>query len=74
MLDSLDAVARALEGVSEPGEAAERAATAADEAREALRDRPATVGRARIFAEKSVGMDDPGMLAMSHIVRAVAGR
>jgi dihydroxyacetone kinase-like protein len=41
---------------------------------ETFRDRKATVGRARIFAEKSVGMDDPGMLAMNRIVKAVANR
>ena len=32
----------------------------------------ATVGRARIFAEKSRGLDDPGMLAMALIVEAIA--
>lgn len=70
VLDSLDAMARAL--AEEPTAAA--AVRAAEQAQIAFRDRPATVGRARIFAEKSVGMDDPGMLAMSHIVRAVTGR
>jgi dihydroxyacetone kinase-like protein len=40
---------------------------------EAFRDRPATVGRARIFAEKSRTMVDPGMLAMTRIAEAVAG-
>ena len=29
--------------------------------------------RARIFGEKSVGMDDPGMLAMNRIVKAAVG-
>ena len=70
VLDSLDAIARALEDA--PG--ADRAVGAAEAAQAAFRDRPATVGRARIFAEKSVGLDDPGMLAMTRIVRALAGR
>ena len=69
VLDSLDAMARALE--AEPTAAA--AVRAAEESQAAFRDRPATVGRARIFGEKSVGMDDPGMLAMTSIVRAVTG-
>lgn len=72
VLDSLDAVAKALDGVTEPGEAAAAARAAANAALDDFRDRPATVGRARIFAEKSRGMDDPGMLAMSLIVDALA--
>ena len=70
VLDSLDAVAGAMEAEPTP----EAAVRAAEDAQAAFRDRPATVGRARIFAERSVGMDDPGMLAMSAIVRAVTGR
>lgn len=72
VLDSLDAVAKALDGVTDSGDAAEKARAAANAALEDFRDRPATVGRARIFAEKSRGMEDPGMLAMSLIVDALA--
>ncbi|MGB3408330.1 MAG: dihydroxyacetone kinase subunit L [Jannaschia sp.] len=67
VLDSLDAMAQAL--ASDPTGAT--AIKAAEDAQAAFRDKPATVGRARIFAEKSVGMDDPGMLAMTLIVKAV---
>jgi len=74
VLDSLDAVAKALDGVADPATAAEAAPRAARAALDAFRDRPATVGRARIFAEKSRGLDDPGMLAMALIVDAVIGR
>lgn len=70
VLDSLDAMARALPGADDPASAAVRAA---QEAQIAFLNRPATVGRARIFAEKSVGMDDPGMLAMTRIVKALTG-
>ncbi len=73
VLDSLDAVARGAEGLTEPGAVAEAAARAAADAQERLRPEPASIGRARIFAEKSRGMDDPGMLAMTAIVRALAG-
>ena len=71
VLDSLDAVAKALDGVADPAAAAEAAPQAARAALDAFRDRPATVGRARIFAEKSRGLDDPGMLAMALIVEAI---
>jgi dihydroxyacetone kinase-like protein len=73
VLDSLDAVAGALEGVGDAAVAAEAAPRAARGALETFRERPATVGRARIFAERSRGLDDPGMLAMALIVEAVAG-
>ena len=68
VLDDLDAVARATAGLTDPAAAA---VTAAIQAMETFRDKPATIGRARIFAEKSKGMDDPGMLAMTAIVRAI---
>ncbi len=71
VLDSLDAMAKATAGLSDPGEVARAAREAAHEAMEAFRDKPATVGRARIFAEKSRMMLDPGMLAMTRIVEAV---
>jgi dihydroxyacetone kinase-like protein len=74
VLDSLDAVAQATAGKDDPAAVADAAAAAVDAVMETFRDRKATVGRARIFAEKSVGMDDPGMLAMNRIVKAVANR
>jgi phosphoenolpyruvate---glycerone phosphotransferase subunit DhaL len=72
VLDSLDAVAKATDGLSEPDEVARAARNAAGDAMEEFRTRPATVGRARIFAEKSRTMVDPGMLAMTRIVEAIA--
>lgn len=74
VLDSLDAVASATEGLGDPEAVADAAARAADEALDAFRDKKATIGRARIFGDKSIGMDDPGMLAMNRIVKALADR
>lgn len=74
VLDSLDAMAKAAAGLSDPAAVADAVARAAAEAQIALRDKPATVGRARIFGEKTVGMDDPGMLAMTAIAAAITGR
>ncbi|HVG49546.1 MAG TPA: dihydroxyacetone kinase subunit L [Rubellimicrobium sp.] len=73
VLDSLDAMAQATAGLSEPGEVARAAREAVRQSMEAFRDKPATVGRARIFADKSRTMYDPGMLAMTRIVEAVTG-
>lgn len=71
VLDSLDYVARAVDGAKDVAAAA---AEAVDRALDDFRDRPATVGRARIFGEKSIGMDDPGMLAMHAVVKAAVAR
>lgn len=74
VLDSLDAVAKATAGLTDPPAIAAAAADAARQAQEEMRGKIATIGRARIFGEKTIGMDDPGMLAMTHIVAAIAGR
>ncbi|MEM9552240.1 MAG: dihydroxyacetone kinase subunit L [Pseudomonadota bacterium] len=74
VLDSLDAVVAATDGVSDPAAVADAAADASSEALEVFREKRATVGRARIFGDKSVGLDDPGMLAMERIVKALADR
>lgn len=74
VLDSLDAVAHATAGLDAPDALADAAAQAVDQALDDIRDKPATIGRARIFGEKSIGMDDPGMLAMQRIVKAAAAR
>ena len=73
VLDSLDAVASATAGKSDPGDVADAAAKAVDDALDAFRGKRATVGRARIFGEKSEGLDDPGMLAMQSVVKAAVG-
>ena len=72
VLDSLDAVVQATAGLHGPADVSAAAKVAVRTALADLHDKPATVGRARIFAEKSRGMDDPGMLAMTLIVEALA--
>ena len=37
-----------------------------------MRDEPARIGRARIFADRSVGMDDPGMVAFAELLAGLA--
>lgn len=70
VLDALDYVAKATDGAAD---AAQASAAAVDQALDDFRNKPATIGRARIFGEKSIGMDDPGMLAMQRIVKAATG-
>ena len=74
VLDSLDAVTRATAGESDAVAVADAAARAVDEALDALRDERASIGRARMYGDKTIGMDDPGMLAMRTIIKALADR
>ena len=72
VLDSLDAMAHATAGLSDPTKVADAAAYSAAAAQVAFRGKIATIGRARIFGEKTIGMDDPGMLAMTAIAASIA--
>jgi dihydroxyacetone kinase-like protein len=77
VLDVLDATARAVDGVAVDGVAAGEMLAAAGRAVDAtmtrMRDQQARVGRARIFAERSVGLDDPGMRAFREMLRGLSG-
>lgn len=76
ILDSLDAIRVDLAG-HDPSAPVTGAAVAADAARRALdafRDRPSKLGRARVYGDRSMGFDDPGMLAACLILDAAAGR
>jgi dihydroxyacetone kinase-like protein len=70
MLDAVDGMRRGIEGREDP----DLMLTAAvDEVRavlDRLRAQPARQGRARIFADKTMGRDDPGMIV---ILRALEG-
>lgn len=72
VLDALDAAASATAGVDHPATllAAARAATA--QTLDAFRNRPCRIGRARIFGDKTVGLDDPGMKAFAVMLAALA--
>ena len=73
VLDSLDAMARATAGLTDQAALANAAAQAAAQAQADLKGKIATIGRARIFGEKTIGMDDPGMMAMTAIAAAIRG-
>ena len=74
VLDSLDAVVNHTLGKSDLKDIRTSAIAAVDAALVDFHNKPATMGRARMFGEKSIGLDDPGMLAMKFIVYAIAGR
>ena len=70
-LDALEAVRAALEGIEDPAAQAAAADRAVAACLEHFRNLPARQGRARIFGEKSLGKDDPGMVAFQRIIEAL---
>jgi len=71
VMDAVSASAKAGEGRDDPQAllAAAKAGIAATLLE--FRDKPNKVGRARIFAERTIGMDDPGMVAFKVMVDAL---
>lgn len=72
VLDAIDAVAQALEGISDPAEAKAKAVAATQAVLDEFRGKPNKIGRARMFADQTIGLDDPGMLAFAKLCEAVA--
>ncbi len=71
VLDVMDAMARAADGLDSPDKLLEAISLSVDQTLEEYRDKPSRLGRARMFGEKSIGLDDPGMLAVQQMVRAL---
>jgi dihydroxyacetone kinase-like protein len=72
VLDALDAAARTASGETDPLMMACKACDGIDQALTSFRDKPNHIGRARIFAERTVGMDDPGMVALRMMAGALS--
>ena len=71
VLDALDAARAATEGLDDPAAMLAAADRAVAQCLDHFRGQPAQQGRARIFAEKSVGKDDPGMVAFHRIIEGL---
>ncbi|RTD86606.1 DAK2 domain-containing protein [Variovorax atrisoli] len=71
VLDGLDAIQRALSGAAADAPALALASAAVRESLDAFRDKPNRMGRARMFADKTIGLDDPGMVALLRMVEAL---
>lgn len=68
VLDALDAVAVATAGEVDPARLLALADQAIDATLGLFRDRENKLGRARMFGDKSRGLDDPGMLALRRVL------
>jgi dihydroxyacetone kinase-like protein len=73
VIDAIAAVAGAIEGLDDPVAMSRAAKVAASAALDEFRDRPCRIGRARMWGDKSIGLDDPGMLAFAKLTIAAIG-
>jgi len=71
VLDALDAVRAATAGLDTPEKILVAAQAAIDRTMGDFRGKPSRQGRARMFGEKSIGLDDPGMLALRRMLDAL---
>ena len=71
VLDALEAIRVSIAGLSEPGAMLDAAKQSVASAVQQFRDQPSRQGRARILAERSVGRDDPGMVAIQRLVEGL---
>jgi phosphoenolpyruvate---glycerone phosphotransferase subunit DhaL len=72
VLDSIAYVEQAFTAAGDEADLYAIALQAAEAAVTEFRERPSRIGRARMYGEKSVGSDDPGMLAAVLLLRAAA--
>jgi dihydroxyacetone kinase-like protein len=68
VLDMLDAIAAELEGKDDPAAMVRAASAAANATMDTYRPLPSKLGRARMYGDKSQGLDDPGMLALRRVI------
>jgi dihydroxyacetone kinase-like protein len=71
VLDALEAIRAATQGLDNSAALIAAADRAMAECLERFRGQPARQGRARIFGDKSIGKDDPGMVALQRMIEAL---
>jgi dihydroxyacetone kinase-like protein len=71
VIDAVSAAAIAGAGKDEPAALLAAVKDGVDGAMREFRDKPNRIGRARIFGERTIGMDDPGMVAFKVMVQAI---
>lgn len=69
ILDSMNAIARGVEFANSQEEFILQAQMAAQAVLVEMKDKPCQIGRARMYQEQSIGTDDPGMLAVSLLLK-----
>ena len=72
VLDTLAGAARAAEGKDDFPAMFDAVRAAVDGVLREYRDKPNRIGRARIFGDRTIGLDDPGMVAFKIMVDALS--
>jgi len=72
VIDAVHAFRASIEGLKDPQEMLKRGVTAVDQAIEKFRGSPIKAGRARIWSEKSTGLDDPGMVPLKVMLKSLS--
>jgi len=71
VLDTLAAARAASAGIDDPRVLFEAVSAAVESTIDAFRNKPNRIGRARMFAERSIGIDDPGMIAFQRMLASL---
>ncbi len=71
VLDALNTARLATEGLQEPEAQVKAAIQAVDQTIADFRGQPFRRGRARIFGDKGLELDDPGMVALKRIIQSL---
>ena len=71
VLDAIDAARVAVSGLSSGAQIYNKILVAVEDVIVEFRNKPALQGRARMFGQRSIGLDDPGMLAFKTIVEGL---
>lgn len=72
VIDAIDAITKAVTGKEDWASVAAAAQEGSSRALASFRDRPCMIGRARMFGDKSRGLDDPGMLGVARLIEAIS--
>jgi len=71
VMDAVISASKSMAGKEDPEALLVAAKAGVDAAMAEFRDKPNKIGRARLFAERTIGMDDPGMVAFKVMVDAL---
>jgi len=71
VLDALAGIETATLGLDDPAAELSAAREAIEAVLEEFRARPNRIGRARVYAERTIGLDDPGMVAVRVMLAAL---
>lgn len=71
VLDPIDAVARMINAANDDETLRDVARRAVAQTLALYRQKPNRIGRARMFTETSIGLDDPGMVALLRMIESV---